>query len=57
MKDNHWLLDTIKEMEEFGEKQNLQGFVQGLGSVLEIYAAEAMPCSEQRSAVISSLRK
>jgi hypothetical protein len=57
MKDNHWLLDTIKEMEEFGEKQNLQGFVQGLGSVLEVYAAEAMPGGEQRSAVVSLLRK
>lgn len=57
MNDNHWLLDTIKELEEFGEKQNLQGFVQGLGRVLEIYAAEAMPCGEQRSAIISYIRK
>ena len=57
MKDNHWLLDTIKEMEKFGEQHNLQGVVQGLGRVLEIYAAEAMPCGEQRSAVISLIRK
>ena len=57
MKDNHWLLDAIKELEEFGDKQNLQGFVQGLGSVLEVYAAEAMPRSEQRSAITSIIRK
>jgi hypothetical protein len=56
-KKGHWLLDAIMEMEEFADKNNLQGVVQGLGDVLEVYASEAIRQADAREAVISRVRK
>jgi hypothetical protein len=56
-KKGHWLLDAIMEMEEFAEKNSLQGVVEGLGNVLEVYASEAIPQTDVRAAVVSRVRK
>ena len=57
MRENHWLLDAIKEMEEYADANGLQGLVEGLGQVLEVYAAEAMVYDPAARAVAESLKK
>lgn len=57
MQGTHWLLDAIKEMEEYAEEHQLTGMMEGLGTVLEIYAAEASVHESEYQEVISKLKK
>ncbi|MFK7865122.1 MAG: hypothetical protein AB8B95_12955 [Pseudohongiellaceae bacterium] len=57
MKNKHWLLSAIEELEDFGKQNNLTGFVEGLAGVLEIYAAEATTNEKDCTEVISRIPK
>lgn len=57
MNNKHWLLDAIDEMEKYAEQNKLQGLVEGLSGVLEVYAAEAMTSREQQNEIISRIQK
>lgn len=57
MQGTHWLLDVIKEMEAYAEENKLDGMLAGLGTVLEVYAAEASCCETERLKVIEKLKK
>ena len=57
MTTNQWLMDAIKEMEDYSRAYGLHGLTEGLGDVLAIYASEAMKRQEKKVNLDEMFRK